>query len=429
MGDSLLEAAILRRHGVALVEDIDDLHVTATVLARCRVDARLGIAAASLSGGFSVVVGDALSRAGLPVAELSAPTCARLRDDVAQPRPSNPLDAGARPTPGREALDVRAALRALDDDPGVGLTLYAETSFLNPETVIDPLAQFAATAKKPHLTCWQGGPVMAPVIGALRERGVIVVDSLAQTIASLRALHAWCAPIDATASTTSLETRSAVDWLAREPAGTLESGAARRLLDAYGVAMVDERVVPIGVDPADEALGAFDFPVVLKGIAPGVAHKTEQGLVATGLRSPEAMRDAAAAMRRSNRELAGFAVQRQMDGIEMIVGVRSDPRMGAVVLLAFGGIFAEAMGEPAVAAAPLSRATAESMIDRIDRRGILRGYRTGRTYAREGLVELLLAVGRLAAIERRRVAETDLNPVIVGAGEAVAVDWLVVLRE
>jgi acyl-CoA synthetase (NDP forming) len=226
MGDSILEAAVLRRHGVVLVEDIDDLHVTATVLARCRVNPGTGIAAASLSGGYSVVVGDALARAGLPVAELVEETCARLRNDVAQPRPSNPLDAGARPTPGREALDVRASLDALDADPAVGLTLYAETSFLNPETVVEPLAQFTATARKPHLTCWQGGPAMAPVVAALRERGVIVIESLAQTIAALRALHAWCAPID---ESPALPSTARAEWLVHEPAGTLEPALARRL--------------------------------------------------------------------------------------------------------------------------------------------------------------------------------------------------------
>ena len=196
MGDSVIEEAVLRRHGIVLAEDIDDLHVTASVLARFRVDPRAGIAAASLSGGFSVVVGDALSRAGLPVAELAPETCARLRDDVAQPRPSNPVDAGARPTPGREALDVRAALEALDSDPGVGVTLYAETSFLNPETVVDQVAQFVSAARKPHITCWQAGPVMAPVVASLRERGEMVIESLAQATAALRALYAWGATID-----------------------------------------------------------------------------------------------------------------------------------------------------------------------------------------------------------------------------------------
>lgn len=426
MGDSVIEEAVLRRHGIVLAEDIDDLHVTASVLARFRVNPRAGVAAASLSGGFSVVVGDALSRAGLPVAELAPETCARLRDEVAQPRPSNPVDAGARPTPGREALDARAALDALDSDSGVGATLYAETTFLNPETVVDQLAQFVTTARKPHITCWQAGPVMAPVVASLRARGVMVIESLAQTTAALRALYAWSAASDAAPAPAS---RVAAEWLAGEPGGTLESGAARRLLGAYGIALVDETIVPAADDPAPAAQ-AFGFPVVLKGIAPGIAHKTEHGLVHVGLDSAAAVREAAAAMRKSGMGLTGFAVQPLLgEGIEMIVGVKSEANVGAVVMLGFGGIFAEAMGAPVVEAAPFSRALAESMIDRVDRKGILRGYRTSRAYARDELAELLVAVSRLAGDERRRIAEIDLNPVIVLPGSVAAVDWLVVLRE
>ena len=186
--------------------------------------------------------------------------------------------------------------------------------------------------------------------------------------------------------------------------------------------------MPVGADPA-AAAQAFGFPLVLKGIVPGIAHKTEHGLVCVGLNSASAVREAAAAMRKKVPGLTGFAVQPLLgEGIEMIVGVKAEAKVGAVVLLGFGGIYAEAMGAPAVEAAPFSRAAAESMIDRVDRKGILRGYRTGRPYARDQLAELLVAVGRLAGDERRRVAEIDLNPVIVRPGGVAAVDWLVVLR-
>jgi acyl-CoA synthetase (NDP forming) len=414
VGDQMLEEAVMRRHGVLLAEDIDDLHVTASLLARNRLGSRGGIGAASLSGGFSVVVGDALSRAGLPVAELAPETCDRLRAEAAQAMPTNPVDAGSRPTPGREALDIRAALEALDDDPGVGATLYAETTFLNPETVVDQLAGFASAARKPHLTCWQAGPAMADAVARLRARDVLVVESLAQALAALRA------PTPGAARES--------EWLRAEQSGPMANDAARRLLAAYRIPLVDERFVAVNGDPG-EAARALGLPAVLKGVVPGTAHKTELGLVRVGLASVDEVNRAAREMQRAHQELTGFYIQPLLSGgMEMLVGVKSDPTIGAVVLLGFGGIFAEAMAPPIAEAAPFPRTVAEELIDKVDRKGILRGYRTGHRYVRSELAELLVAVSELAFCERGRIAEIDLNPVIVTTEKVAAVDWLVVLR-
>jgi hypothetical protein len=74
---------------------------------------------------------------------------------------------------------------------------------------------------------------------------------------------------------------------------------------------------------------------------------------------------------------------------------------------------------------PIDAAEARSMIEQIDPRGILRGYRTGDRMAVEGLAELLVAVSGLAAANPW-LAELDLNPVIVTADGCCAVDWVMV---
>lgn len=65
------------------------------------------------------------------------------------------------------------------------------------------------------------------------------------------------------------------------------------------------------------------------------------------------------------------------------------------------------------------------MIEQIDPRGILRGYRTGDRMAIEGLAALLVAVSDFAAANPW-AAELDLNPVIVSADTCCAVDWVMV---
>ena len=68
------------------------------------------------------------------------------------------------------------------------------------------------------------------------------------------------------------------------------------------------------------------------------------------------------------------------------------------------------------------------MIDAVDRKGILRGYRTGRAFDVESLADILVSTSRLAQDTFPRLREMDLNPVIVTSTGAFAVDALVCVQ-
>lgn len=426
-GDREVLEAACRRHGVILADDLDDLHVTAEALARFRVAPGSGVGAVSTSGGFAVAVGDALSAAGLPVPALAPRTVERIRREVAQPRPANPVDAAARGAPGQEAADVGRALAALADDPGIGATLYAETTLLDMDSLVPELLEQARRTAKPHLTCWQSGPTVDGVLAKLHAGGGFAVDDLRQAVAALKALHEHAAlavapPVQGPPSLHGAERARHL------PPGALDDHQARALLADYGVALIEMLDVPVDGDVA-AAAERLGFPVALKGAVPGVHHKTEHDLVRLGLADSAAVAAAARELTDRVPGLAGFTLQPMARGVEFIVGVKSDPAIGPAVLLGFGGILAEAMARRAVELAPLDPRVADAMIDAVDAKGVLAGYRTGRTLARSALRDMLVAVGRLAWEQRARIAEIDLNPVFVDAARAVAADALVVLRE
>ncbi len=422
----VLEAAC-RRHGVLLADDLDDLHVTAEALARFRVAPGSGVGAVSTSGGYAVAVGDALSAARLCVPALAPTTAARIRREVAQPRPANPLDAAARGAPGQEAADVRRALAALADDPGIGATLYAETTLLDMDSLVPALLDHARATAKPHLTCWQSGPTVDGVIAKLQAGGGFAVTDLRQATAALKALYDRAALAAAPGVETQPRSFGA-DRMKNLPSGALGDCEAGALLADYGIALIESVEVASGGAPA-AAAGRLGFPVALKGVVPGVHHKTEHDLVRLGLADAAAVADAARELAARTPGLSGYVLQPMAGGVEFIVGVKSDPAIGPAVLLGFGGVLAEAMARRAVELAPLDARVADAMIDAVDARGVLAGYRTGRSLARSALRDLLVALGRLAWEQRARLAEIDLNPVIVDAARAVAVDALVVLRE
>src|SRR5690606_29494440 len=102
------------------------------------------------------------------------------------------------------------------------------------------------------------------------------------------------------------------------------------------------------------------WPVVLKIVSPDIAHKSDVGGVAVGIADAEAMREA---YDRMMRTVSGHAPEAMIEGalvaamapegVELILGAKRDPIFGPMVLVGFGGIFAEVVQDIQLRAAPV----------------------------------------------------------------------------
>src|SRR6185503_14723376 len=174
-------------------------------------------------------------------------------------------------------------------------------------------------------------------------------------------------------------------------------------------------------------------PVVLKLDADGLSHKTELGGVALGLQGDDAVYGAALNLfetaRRRGIAIRGLLVEPMAaPGTELIVGLRRDPQFGPAVLVGLGGILAEFLDDVAIRLAPLDAATAEAMLDDLRGASLLGGVRGRLPADRAAVARILVALGDLG-IARPDILEVDLNPVIVSAAGAIAVDALVVVED
>src|SRR5262249_7815220 len=113
---------------------------------------------------------------------------------------------------------------------------------------------------------------------------------------------------------------------------------------------------------------------------------------------------------------------------EVIVGLTRDPQFGPVVVFGLGGIFVEALRDVSMRALPITRADAEAMVGEIRGVKVLDGLRGRPPADKDAIVDVILRVAALGADPSDRIAELDVNPLIVspkGKG-ARAADALVV---
>ncbi len=208
--------------------------------------------------------------------------------------------------------------------------------------------------------------------------------------------------------------------------GELELPEALHLVAAAGVPVAPFVVVSQAEEaaPAAEALG---YPVVLKAVGGRVSHKTEHGGVKLNLADAGQV-EAAAADMQERLGLNRLLLMKQLTGgTEVIVGAKQDPAFGALVLCGLGGVLTEVLRDVSLRLAPVSPDEARAMLEALKGKVLLEGFRGAPAADRAALVQVICRVAALAAALPELV-ELDLNPVLAGPKEAIAVDARVRVR-
>ncbi len=211
---------------------------------------------------------------------------------------------------------------------------------------------------------------------------------------------------------------------------TLSERDSKAVLAEFGIPIAAERVVADAA-AAGDAADELGYPVVAKLNGDAIAHKTERGLVKLRLSDRAAVETAAGELLVAAVPADGdvsVLVAPMISGTrELICGVVRDPQFGPTVMLGLGGILAEAIADVVFRPAPLDAVTATGMIADLATQKLLGTFRGEAAVDRAQLVDVLVALGRLA-VERPDVASVDINPLIVTpGGDLVAVDGLIEL--
>ena len=218
-----------------------------------------------------------------------------------------------------------------------------------------------------------------------------------------------------------------IDQALKDGRTALSEYESKQVLASYGIPVTQEELV---INPEDlfQAVHKIGYPLVMKGCAAEIAHKTERGLIRLDVRNENeartAFKEITAAM--DGAENAVLVQQMVKGQRELVVGLTRDPQFGPCVMFGLGGIFTEIIEDTSFRVAPIEKRDALEMIQEIKAYKILEAMRGMEPADKDMLADILIAIGRLG-IENEAVKEIDINPVIISRGKPVAVDALVVL--
>ncbi|MBI4148475.1 acetate--CoA ligase family protein [Candidatus Woesearchaeota archaeon] len=194
---------------------------------------------------------------------------------------------------------------------------------------------------------------------------------------------------------------------------------ARRLLK--GVAFPKEwRGIPSKI--TSSVCKRLRFPLAVK--LPQILHKTEQKAV----RVVCDWEDLQGRLREFDRiakkqRLGAYTVllQEFVKGAELIVGLKKDVTFGHAIMLGLGGVYVEVFKDVTFRVCPITPKDAESMISELKSKKILEGVRGLPKANTQALIRTLVAVSKVPS-RYPKVSELDINPLMVNAKGAFAID-------
>jgi acyl-CoA synthetase (NDP forming) len=425
-GSSRVFSAALRAHRAIEVDDFDEFVETLAACQAKRWPTGRGTYVVTASGGQGELMLDVAGEAGLDLPPL--PAAHRIEvERVVGPvtGDGNPLDVWGN---GNFAVNLPHALKVLDGNEACDtIVLVADQNDGQPTRqpgqaleYLRFLTEAASASRKPHFAMnLRPGVMMKAQIDHLRENGIAYVGGIRQGLGALKRLARWNRPRQVPRPPRALSGSGIAGATSRSARRTINEFDAKALLKAEGLPVAKERLVS-SMDEAQEAAAALGYPVVLKAVSDEVPHKSEFGLVMTGIANQEDLRAAWARLGERieaahvGPALAGILVQEMVrHGIEVFAGAYRDPDYGVAIAFGLCGTSIEALDDFSLRLLPLAEGDAAAMVSEIRGAALLDGAPGSGPYDRKALVACVEAFGDYAWADRDRLREADLNPIIV----------------
>ncbi len=428
---------LFEQYGVVRVRDLDELLETAALFAKLGPDVSEGAGLYSISGGSSTLMAEAAELAGVAAPPLATETQEKLHQHIpGYLAVSNPVDNGGTFITTQPAEIRRQVIRDIGNDPAVGYTVVGITGAV--ASMTDPLGDdilaLVDEVERPIIATWNSFKVDELGFDRLVESGIPLFRSFRGCFAALASYHRYQRQRATFRVRPPLS--NALPPMAKE-ALRASSPDSEAVLRAFGLPLAVSNVAGTASD-ASRAAEAVVLPVAVKIASADFPHKSDAGLVVLGVDSYEGVEQAAQEVldraRAANPDAAidGVEVQQMVSGgTEMIVGVTRDPTLGSAVMVGTGGVFTEVLADTAVRPLPVDEADAHEMIRSLKGFPLLDGARNRPPADVEALAQVIVSTATMATALGDRLAELDLNPVVVldrGQG-AVVVDHLMILAD
>jgi acetyltransferase len=444
-GEDAIYDAAFKRAGIVRVEEIEDLFNATEVLGTQPLPSGPKLALITNAGGPGVMATDALIAKRGKLAQLSKKTMDTL-NSVLPPfwSKGNPIDIIGDAKADRYKAAVEACLN--DENIDGILIIFTHQALSEPvETAkaIVELVKSKAYQNKTILTSFMGYGAVEEANSIFNANNIPTYSTPEDAVKTYMYMYQYQRnleliyetpeelPVDAAPPRQPI--MAILRNAALEGRELLTEEESKRLLKYYNFPVVNTAVATT----ADEAVAfarQMGYPVVLKILSPQIAHKTEAGGVILDIHSDMEVRQAfdmivqRAKAYDATAQIIGVTVQPMIarKGYEVIIGGKTDPLFGPVILFGMGGVGVELFKDYAIGLPPLNTTLARRIMEETKVYQLLKGYRNEPPANLKLLEEIMLLFSQLL-VDFPQIKEIDINPLLINEKEASILDVRIVV--
>jgi acetyltransferase len=444
-GEDMIYDAAFKRAGIVRVDEIADLFNSAEVLGTQPLPRGPNLAIITNAGGPGVMATDALIAKGGKLAQLNKKTMETLNSILPHYwSRGNPIDILG----DAKADRYRAVIEACLNDENVDglLIIYTTQAVANPTEIANSIVELCKNEKyrsKTILTSFMGHQEVQEANRIFNENNIPTYSTPEQAIKTYMYMYQYKRNLELLYETPAeLPVDSAppkrpltviMRDAAKENREVLNEMAGKQLLEYYNIPVAKTLVAKTAGEAATAAL-QIGYPVVLKILSPQIVHKSNAGGVIIDINSEDKLREAFdTIVRRAkeydpNAEIQGVTVQRMIkeQGTEVILGAKTDPLFGPVVLFGMGGVGVELLKDIAIGLPPLNQTLARRIMEETKVYQFLKGYRNMPPANLKLLEEIMLRFSQML-VDFPQLKEVDINPLCMTEKEAFALDARIVI--
>ena len=426
--------ALFDKYGIQRVVDMDELATTLIMFDQPHSLANGNMVSMHDSGGERQLIIDIADQQGVEFAELEEATTLKLEEilDPGLP-PVNPLDAWGKGLGDADQIMIDSMIAMLSDSNASMGAIVMDRGPLGkifPEYV-DYLEQTNQQTGKPvFLVSNRQGTGTDPLVLELSQNGMPVIDGMHSFLAGVRCLHQYR---DFLNRKDEINVDLNADKMKKyqgqlEKSDFVSEADSLNMFFDLGLNANQSKIIANEEELVSTAK-EMGFPLVLKTAVEDVYHKSELSGVYLNIDTEEKLRSSYKELQEKLPGNALLAKMVQSEGVEMIVGMTTAQQLGPMVTIGFGGYYAEAMNDAITLMPPFSKEMAKNALSKLKMKTLLEGYRGSKPADLDAFAEFASRFSVIAVELSNQVCEIDLNPVILGNDNCIAVDALISLHQ
>ena len=446
-GEDMIYDAAFKRAGIVRVEEITDLFNIAEVLAMQRLPKGPKLAIVTNAGGPGIIAADALIARRGKLAKISQETMGRLNEILPYYwSKGNPIDILGDADAKRYNSAVQLCIK--DDNIDGLLIIYTPQGRAKPIEIAKKLVELCKSERpqcpKTLLTSFMGYNEVEEANNFLIQNGIPVYSTPEQAIASYMYMYQYKRNLELLYETpeelpvSSVPPKRPLNVIMRkaekENRKVLTEFEAKKFLEYYNIPVINT-LIARNIDDTAICASKIGYPIVMKIISPQIIHKTDAQGVILDITSEKELRESYSEIIHNTRkfnpkaDIQGVTIQPMIKehGYEVMLGAKSDPLFGPIIMFGMGGACVEIFRDIAVGLTPLNQTLTKRLMEETNCYRILKGHRNTPPANITFLEELMVRFSQML-VDFPQIKEVDINPIFINEKKAFALDARIIIN-